>query len=678
MHKNVKKIYGVLFMKVKLSKMLIMSIIMATCIFSSPSPAGAYLNKPFLHPVFTDHMVLQRDAEDNVWGWTNPGEKVTVEIGEKVSSGTADLNGKWLAKIGPFPKGGPYQMKVTGSQSVTINDILFGEVWLCAGQSNMAMQLPNAANGAVEAQNANNPSIRFFTTPYQGSTSASEVFGYVSSWQPCNSQTVANLSAVGYFFARALNIEMDVPVGIICSAVGGSFMESWIGNDAFKAFMDSNPVPGYQPSSPNMYYNGMIAPLIPFMVKGIMWYQGESNTQYNYLYDAQLQTLINDWRSKFGLGRIPFIIIQLPNYQSIQLNPVEDASWVPIREAELNAVLRDNTNGLVVTIDIGEEDIHPINKQDVGKRAAICALGKYYGESIVPSGPIISSMTKEGNKIRVSFDYTGSGLATGTKTGLDPVQLSDSGPLKGFAIAGSDNKFVWADAVIENSNTVLVSSPSVSNPVAVRYSWANNPIGNLYNKEGLPASPFRTDSQFMPSSPPSPTPAPTSIPTSAPAGYKISGYVSPDFAFSSGVSASILSGFKVDISGTGLSAGTGFNGYFEINNVPASSLGYTVKISKANYLCREIKNVVVTGNKQLSSPASPILMWAGDIAKNGIQDDAINMSDVVEMAKSFNSSPGDGKYAQDHDFNKDNAINMSDIIIAGAHFNTVPSSYPAQ
>lgn len=496
----------------KLSKVLVVLIIMSFVFYPMPA-SKAYMDKPFLHPLFSDHMVLQRDAEDAVWGWTNPGEKVTVEIGGKTSTCAADSNGKWLAKVGPFSKGGPYEMKVTGSQTVTVKDILFGEVWFCAGQSNMLMQLPFAANGEVEVQNANYPNIRYLSTPYQSTSEPKETFGYVSTWQPCTPQTVGNLTAAGYYFARQLTTDMDVPVGIICSSVGGSFIESWISNDAFKTFMATVPS-GYQPSSTNVFYNGMVAPVTPFTVKGIMWYQGESNTQFDYLYGKQLNTMVKDWRLNFKQGDLPFMIIQLPSYQKVQTNPVENTPWTIIREAQLMTVLGDSNSGLVTTIDIGAEDIHPKNKQDVGKRAAICAEGKFYGKNIVYSGPIYKSMTVNGNQVKISFDHAGSGLTTGVKTGLAPVQLNDGGTLKGFAIAGADGKFVWADAIIQN-DMVVVSSSSVANPVTVRYSWADNPIGNLYNKEGLPASPFRTD-VIYPQVSVSPTPTLTWIPSPTP------------------------------------------------------------------------------------------------------------------------------------------------------------------
>jgi sialate O-acetylesterase len=471
----------------------LMILVILFCSIQITTPAMAdYAGKPFLHPIFGDHMVLQRDVENSIWGWTNPGEKVSVEVSGNVSTCTASSSGKWTAAIKPFEAGGPYQIKVIGSTTVTISDVYFGELWLCSGQSNMAMQLPFVLNGDAEVSNSTHPDIRFFTTPYASGSTPSDTFGYVSSWNTCSPNTVGNLSAAAYFFARKLNQDLNVPIGIVCSAVGGSFIESWISNNAFAKFLQDNNVSGYTPSSPNVYYNGMIAPLIPLKFKGVLWYQGESNTQYDYLYEKQLSTLVSDWRSGFGASQAPFVIIQLPNYLQVQTAPVENAPWATIREAQTAVAQRDSNIGLVTTIDIGEEDIHPKNKQDLGLRAALCAEGKFYGKNIVYSGPTYSEMTKEGNSIRLNFKNTGSGLMAGRKVDLDPVQQDPSGVLKGFAIAGSDGKYVWADAVIDGTG-IVVSSPSVPQPVVVRYSWANNPIGNLYNKEGFPASPFRTD-----------------------------------------------------------------------------------------------------------------------------------------------------------------------------------------
>lgn len=481
--------------------------VMLVLILVPAEQAVGNTGKPFLHPLFGNNMVLQRDVENIIWGYVNPGENVSVEIGGIVFDCKADSSGKWAARIEPFSAGGPYVMKVTGvSQEVMVNDIYFGEVWLISGQSNAAMQLPFVENGDEETQNSDIPDIRFFTTPYNNSSTPQSGFGYGASWYKSNPQTVGNLSAIAYFFARELNIELDIPIGIISSSVGGSQIESWISNDALSAFIDTVNDSDYRADSPSIYYNGMIAPIAPCKIKGVLWYQGESDTQFDYLYGGLLSTLISDWRSSFGVGDLPFIVIQLPNFLELQTNPVQNEPWAVIREGQLSTVYTEENVGLVTSIDIGDAaDIHPKNKQDLGKRSALCALGNFYGKDIEHSGPFYSGMSKEDNKIRISFSNADSGLMVGEKQGLEPVSELSGGTLKGFAIAGDDGNFVWADAVIEGQ-TVVVSSESIADPVAVRYSWASNPLGNLYNRRGLPASPFRTDGVINVGPAPEPTP----------------------------------------------------------------------------------------------------------------------------------------------------------------------------
>lgn len=454
-------------------------------------------SKPFVSPLFSDHMVLQRDVEGLIWGWTSPGEKVTVEILGNTSACTADSSGKWTAKIKSFSKGGPYKVNITGSKSVTLSDVYFGDVWFCAGQSNMQMQLPFSLNGDTEVKNSANPNVRFFTTPYGSGSTPADNFGYVSNWYVSGPDSVGNLSAVAYYFAKELTKEIDVPIGIVCSTVGGSQIESWMSDDALKKFVDSANTPGYSISQPSEYYNGMVAPIEPLKLKGVVWYQGESNTNYASLYEKQLDTLVLDWRSGFGQVDLPFIIIELPAYSEVQESPVQHEPWNYIREGQLNVSRSLNNVGLVVTTDIGDVDIHPKNKTDVGLRTAYCAVGRFYGKGGDYTGPLYAGMSTEGSKIRLKFENAASGLMAGKKTGTDPVQEVVGGKLSGFAIAGADGQFVWADAVIDGSD-VVVSSSSVSAPKTVRYSWASNPLGNLYNKAGFPASPFRTDGAITP------------------------------------------------------------------------------------------------------------------------------------------------------------------------------------
>ena len=424
------------------------------------SVAGAEVKLP---GVFGDHMVLQRDAAVPVWGWAAPGEKVTVTLGDQSRTAAADKDGKWSLRLDRLSAGGPYALKVCGSNTLELSDVLVGEVWLCSGQSNMAMTVGASNRFAEEQAAADLPKIRHFTVPRRSAETPETTCG--GAWTVSSPETVGKFSATAYFFGRTLHKELGVPVGLVNSSVGGTPIESWTGPQ------DAGPL-----------YNGMIAPLAPYAIRGAIWYQGERNAKVGQpgAYAAQLAALIGGWRGVWGQGDFPFLYVQLPNYTAPQQKPVENAGWVQVREAMLKTLAVPNT-GMAVTVDLGEAgNIHPKNKQDVGKRLAQWALAKTYGRDLVYSGPLYRSMSKEGDKILIRFDSVGGGLvAKGDK-------------LKGFAIAGADKEFAWADATIEG-DAVVVRSPQVKDPAAVRYAWAPNPDSNLYNKAGLPASPFRTD-----------------------------------------------------------------------------------------------------------------------------------------------------------------------------------------
>jgi sialate O-acetylesterase len=424
------------------------------------SVAGAEVKLP---GVFGDHMVLQRDVAVPVWGWAEPGGEVTVTLAGQSQTAAADKDGKWSLRLNRMPAGGPYTLKVRGSSTLELGDVLVGEVWLCSGQSNMAMAVSGCNQYAEEQAAADLPKIRHFTVPRRNAQAPETTCG--GAWTVCSPQTVGKFSGTAYFFGRTLHKELNVPVGLINSSVGGTPIEAWTGPK------DSGPL-----------YNGMIAPLAPYAIRGAIWYQGERNAKVGQpeAYAAQLPALIGGWRGVWGQGDFPFLYVQLPNYTQPQQQPVENAGWVQIREAMLKTLAVPNT-GMAVTVDLGEAgNIHPKNKQDVGKRLALWALAKTYGRDLVYCGPLYRSMRNEGDKIIVRFDQAGGGL------------VAKGDQLKGFAIAGADKEFRWADAAIEG-DTVVVRSPQVKDPAAVRYAWASNPDGNLYNKAGLPASPFRTD-----------------------------------------------------------------------------------------------------------------------------------------------------------------------------------------
>ena len=630
-------------------------------------PPQAKPAMPYLHPLFTDHAVLQRDVPLPVWGWTEPGARVKVGfLGQSVET-TADESGKWLVKLGPYPAGGPHTLTVTGPQTVEVSDIKLGDVWICSGQSNMEFEVRQADRSAEEIAAADRPNIRLFTVPKVATVEPQATVQ--AEWEVCSPLTVARFSAVGYFFGREVEGEIKVPIGLIDSSWGGTIAEAWISagsvakigdfdkalaqieeqrdspshqrtpyaqrlarwwkeNDpgiggqtpwsdpsfdstdwksmdlpglwegrglpdfngivwfrrevTLPAAWDGKPVQvslgavddydttflngkeighqedwnalrrynvnagvakagknviavrvfdrqgaggfsgapadlkvtlagatdaepislagpwsykvgakladlssppdqgGDNPNRVTVLYNGMIAPLEPFAIKGALWYQGESNEARPAQYRRILPELIRDWRAKFAVGDFPFLIVQLANFRKRLTRPAP-SDWAELREAQYLTTKAVPNAQVALAIDIGEaDDVHPTNKQEVGHRLSLDALATVYGKDIEYSGPTFRGMEVHANSIRLSFDHA------------DGLMVQGGGKLEGFAIAGQDGKFEWADAVVDGDG-VVVSSTLVDLPVAVRYAWANNPACNLANKAGLPAVPFRTD-----------------------------------------------------------------------------------------------------------------------------------------------------------------------------------------
>lgn len=499
--------------------------------------------------IFGDHMVLQRELPLPVWGWADAGEKVTVTLGDQSATATADADGKWSVKLPALSGGGPLTLKVQGANVVTIQDVLVGEVWLCSGQSNMEQQ-PGMNWGTpitnidTEIAGANWPQIRFFTV--KKATSLKPLDDVTGEWTVCSAETMKAFSAVAYFFGRDVHRKLGVPVGLVCSAVGATPAQGWIRREAQEAdpemkrnveewerraanydvekkFYDGiverweqavakaeaehqslaerqriggRPVWWNDPINsthrPGNLYNGMIAPLIPCAIRGVIWYQGESNANFPDLYARLFPLLIEDWRKQWGQD-FPFLFVQLANFMARSKDPT-DSNWARLREAQFKALRLPGTR-MAVAIDIGDaNNIHPVNKPEFGRRLALAALGTVYGKTdCVPSGPLFDRHKVEGDKVRLHFTQVDGGLVS-----------TAGGNLVGFAIAGADRRFSWGDARIEG-DTVVVSSPNVPQPVAVRYGWADNPEVSLYNKAGLPASPFRTDD--WPYAPPPPPPA---------------------------------------------------------------------------------------------------------------------------------------------------------------------------
>lgn len=537
-------------MKIRNGQWLVRSVrlvFLALLVQACRQPAFAEVQ---VTPLFSDHMVMQRDVEVPVWGWAEPGEAITVAIDTREQKTTAGKDGKWMVRLPAMGTGAPRTMTITGKDNtLKIADILLGEVWIASGQSNMAWPLKQAVNGKAEVASASVPELRLFNVPNEMAPkgprerlpAGNPKVKNMNQWQACSPDTAAEFSAVAYFFGRDLQQSLHVPVGIIANAVGGSPIEAWISHDALKSDPDFNVVADYfdglanyventevgKKDMANMVaqydakqadlraqgkpmlwpekypgpfwwgfgstlYNALTNPLAPYAMRGVIWYQGEAQWQWMSEYRGIFPLLIKDWRKRWGQGDFPFLFVQLASFAKAKTEP-EAGGTAFLREAQLMTLKVPHT-AMVVSIDVGDaESIHPLNKQDVGKRLSLAARATVYGEQIAYSGPIYQGMKIEGSAIRVSFDHAGNGMMIGKKNGLDPVVEDKESKLKHFAIAGDDMKFVWADAVIDK-DTVVVSSPSVQKPVAVRYAWSSNPEGcNLYSKEGLPASPFRTD-----------------------------------------------------------------------------------------------------------------------------------------------------------------------------------------
>lgn len=472
-------------------KLHVRLLIAAVAVLISVPVARAEIKLPKL---FGDHMVLQRETEANLWGWAAPGEEVKISLGDSTATAKADDSGKWKAKLKTGAAGGPHELKFKGTNEVTLKDVYLGEVWIASGQSNMEWTVAASANPQEEAANAKHPLIRMIKvqkvpaeTPVDdipvdpGTKKTSPDSG----WAVCAPDTVPTYSAVGYYFARHLQKELDVPVGIVNTSWGGTVCEAWTSKEALAAvpslkYMADRAVKVEagkgNPNQPAVLYNGMLAPVIPLSIRGAIWYQGESNVGRAHEYATLFPTMIADWRARFGQGDFPFLFVQLAPYKYDGTTKLAEL-W----DAQLKSLAVPGV-GMCVTTDITNiNDIHPKNKQDVGKRLALWALANSYGKKdLVYSGPLYESHEIEGSKVRIKFKH-GSGL-----------MAKDDKPLTHFQIAGEDEKFVEAKATIEG-DTLVVTNEEVQKPVAVRFAWSPIAEPNLFNKAGLPASPFRTD-----------------------------------------------------------------------------------------------------------------------------------------------------------------------------------------
>jgi len=509
-------------MKIPARTLLLVAMSLLLC------SATSTLSALSLHGIFVDHMVLQQDTQVRVWGWAEAGETVEVIPGWDEKEGAAAVevaeDGKWSVMIKtPKADGKSYKLVAkAGAKTITVKDVVLGEVWLTGGQSNMSMGMTGwkeqpILGGPKDIAAASYPLIRVFNfRGGQRATVADNISGGI--WSVCTPEAVKGFSATAFYFAREIHLEAKCPVGVIHTAVGGVKIERWIGREFFENDEELQPIleswdkknkvwetaalrakqDGRRaPRSPHdqmpcWAYNGIIAPLKNMTLRGMAWYQGEANVKNGQQYRKLLPLMINNWRTDFGDPDLEFLMVQIANHTDGAMpwklvpryvGQPRESGHAEVREAQLMATKLKNT-GLAVAIDIGDSNcIHPKNKRDVGKRLALWTLAKHHGLDVVYSGPLYSGHDVEGGRIRVRFDHAEGGLLA-----------KATGKLKGFAIAGKDRRFVWADAEIsEDGQSVLVSSSKVESPLAVRYAWDMDPDVSLYNAAKLPASPFRTD-----------------------------------------------------------------------------------------------------------------------------------------------------------------------------------------
>ncbi|HEU4936512.1 MAG TPA: sialate O-acetylesterase [Vicinamibacterales bacterium] len=482
-----------------------------TLIFALGSNAFADVQLP---GIISDHMLLQRDRPVRIFGKASPGEAVTVAFHGQTVRTVTDATGRWEAWLKPVPSGPPATMTVSGTNTITIADVLVGDVWIGSGQSNMQWAVSQSDNADAEIAAAKFPQIRLFYVPRK--TSSTPVEDVAARWMVCSPETVRDFSAVLYYFGRQMHQDLKTPMGLIHSSWGGTPIASWLsgpslaGNPKLGPFLtywqnailqyptnqsryelavkkwEANASQGPRPAAPlgpghahepTTLYNAMIAPLTKYTIKGALWYQGETEAgrAQGDIYGEALMTLVRDWRRAFGQGDFPFYWVQLANYG----NAAKNGHWMRVQEGQVEATALRHT-GIAIINDIGNPtNIHPTNKQDVGRRLAMLAQNK-------SASPLYRQFTREGDTIRIWFDHAGKAL-----------KVRGNGPLTGFQIAGTDGKYVAATARIDGA-TVLVSSPEVTEPRSVRYAWDYNPDGNLVNEWGLPASIFRTDERDDP------------------------------------------------------------------------------------------------------------------------------------------------------------------------------------
>ena len=498
---------------------------------SAASTARAELRLP---SIFGSHMVLQQQQPNRVWGWADTGDKIAVTIAGQRKTATADSEGRWQVTLDAIEVGGPHRMVISGDNQIELDNVMVGEVWICSGQSNMAWPVQRANDPDLETLTANFPNIRLISVPQVGTQEPQNDFD--GRWQLCTPQTVEQFSAVGYFFGRQLHQTLNVPIGLIDNAWGGSAAEAWINRDVLEADERFEPLMAHWKGMeerfnsgraeeefqqqlaawekradearkagkavprrprrntmmtgnqrPANIYNGVLRPTIGYGIRGAIWYQGESNASRAYQYRDLFPLMIQNWRNEWKQGDFPFYWVQLADFRQERPQPA-GSDWAELREAQTMTMDKLPNTGEAVILNLGEaSDIHPKNKQDVAKRLARWALARQYGfDNLVHRSPRYRSMEKRDGRILVTFAHVGGGL--------DTFDVNDP---RGFTIAGDDQVFHPASAQIVGQGVgrsqIEVWSDAVGDPVAVRYAWADNPVSNVQNVEGLPLTPFRTD-----------------------------------------------------------------------------------------------------------------------------------------------------------------------------------------
>ncbi len=523
------------------------------------SLCGAAQATVVLNPLFSDGAVLQQQMPIPVWGTADPGERMTVSIQGETATAQAGADGRWMARLRPLHAGGPYTLTIAGAaNTVTVSNVLVGEVWVCSGQSNMQFPLQpdagtfgHAVGGQQARADSHDPMLHFWRVPLTAATTPQPTVQ--GQWEAADPATVGALTAVGYYFGHDLRRHENVPVGLIQTVWGGTVAEAWTSrealmsdpalkpladsvdaagasypdrlkayNDQLSALQDAYkaaqaqyalavaaanaagqplpkapppPAPPRDPATQPLathLFNGMVAPLTPYAMRGVIWYQGESNAGRGLQYRTLFPAMIADWRAHWGEGTFPFLFVQLAPYHAIQATP-HQSGWAELREAQRLTLERSPDTAMVVITDLGDQkDIHPKRKEQVGDRLALAARALVYKEAVEYSGPVCTGMTVEGGKVRLRFAH-GDGLRAGTVQDSDGAPLASPDKLVGFEVAGADQKFVTADAVVDGQS-VVVSSPLVPSPAVVRYGWADYPVANLQNQAGLWASPFQMTS----------------------------------------------------------------------------------------------------------------------------------------------------------------------------------------